>query len=60
MKRNGLLKQRFAGICLILIGLVFLLIASTGSSLEDTDGTAAVLVIPLGVYLVFTKKAVMD
>lgn len=46
------LKQKLSGIVLVLLGII--------SVIPEHDATAAVLIVPLGLYLVFTREQVMD
>lgn len=46
------LKQKLSGIVLVITGIL--------SILPEMDATAAVLFVPLGLYLTFTKEQVMD
>lgn len=53
-------KQRLAGVALIVIAwLVLLLACNGGDSPEDSDATAALLVCPLGLYMLFSKNYVL-
>lgn len=53
-------KQRLAGVALIVIAwLVLLLACNGGDSPEDSDATAALLVGPLGLYMLFTKNYIL-
>ena len=48
-------KQRLMGVGLIVISWLVLLLACTGESPEDSDATAALLMLPLGLYMVFSE-----
>lgn len=52
-------KQRLMGVALVAIAAFVVLMASTGKTPEDRDATAALLVGPLGLYMVFTKEYVL-
>ena len=52
-------KQRLMGAALVAIAALVLLLASTGKTDEDRDATAALLVGPLGLYMMFTKEYVL-
>ncbi len=52
-------KQRICGIFLLLASVVLLVIASTGTTIENHDCTAIILFIPLGFYMLFTRKIVI-
>lgn len=47
------IKQKLAGLTLAVIGVLIPI-------LLDGDATASVLILPLGLYLLFTKEKVMD
>ena len=47
-------KQRLMGVWLLAISWLVLLLACTGESPEDQDATAALLVLPLGLYMVYS------
>ena len=59
-KSKPSLKQRLCGVFLILLAVVFLLLAWSAPTVEDRDATAVLLVLPLGFYLLLTKKSVID
>lgn len=46
------LKQKVSGIVLAIAGIL--------SIIPENDATAAVLFVPLGLYLLMTKEQVMD
>jgi hypothetical protein len=46
-----MLKQRLIGIALIVLGIL--------SVIPERDATAAVMLVPLGLYDLFTKKNVL-
>lgn len=46
------LKQRLSGMALVAIGCIFPFVA-------DGDATASLLFIPIGIYLIHTKKRIM-
>lgn len=53
-------KQRLMGVIFIVIAwLVLLLACNGGESPEDRDATAALLVGPLGLYMLFSKNYVL-
>ena len=47
-------KQRLMGVGLIVISWLVLLLACTGERPEDSDATAALLVGPLGLYMLYS------
>ena len=47
-----MLQQRLMGLLLV----VMLLVCAHGTTIEDRDGPGAFMVLPMGLYLIFTKK----
>ena len=47
------IKQKLSGLILAIIGIIIPFVM-------DGDATASVLILPLGLYLLFTKEKVMD
>ena len=47
------LKQKLSGFVLVIISILIPIVM-------DGDATASVLLLPLGIYLLFTKEKVMD
>jgi len=54
-----MIKQRLMGVTLVLIAGAVVALASTGTTPEDQDATAAVLIGPLGLYMIFTREYVL-
>lgn len=52
-------EQKLMGIGLLLICLVVLWLHSIGTTPEDQDATAVVLLAPLGLWMLFTKEIVI-
>ena len=52
-------KQRLMGLALVAIAALVVVLASTGETPEDRDATAALLIGPLGVYMMATKEYVL-
>lgn len=52
-------EQRLMGIGLLLICAFVLWLCSTGTTPEDRDATAVVLLAPLGLWMLFTKDIVI-
>lgn len=52
-------EQRLMGIGLLLICALVLWLCSTGTTPEDQDATAVVLLAPLGLWMLFTKDIVI-
>ena len=47
-----MIKQKIIGLLLVFIGIII-------PFLLDGDATVSVLVVPLGLYLIFTKNKIM-
>lgn len=47
------IKQRISGFVLLAIGVA-------APFVLDGDGTASILLVPLGIYLLFTKEKIME
>lgn len=52
-------KQRLMGVALIAIAWLVLLDCNGGERPEDSDATAALLVGPLGLHMLFTKNYIL-
>lgn len=52
-------EQKLMGLALLAICGVVLWLCSTGTTLEDQDATAVVLLAPLGLWMLFTKEIVI-
>ncbi len=52
-------QQRIAGAVMILCSLLLIALASRGSSAEEKDITAVLFLLPLGVYMLITRKNIM-
>lgn len=55
-RRRIMRKQRWMGVLLLVISALCLWLCSTGTTMADRDATAVLLVLPLGLYLIFTKQ----
>lgn len=55
-RTRKLLHQKLLGLVLFLISLAFILVNASNASIADRDATAALLLIPLSLYLLFTRK----
>lgn len=47
------IKQKLSGLILAIIGIIIPFVM-------DGDATASIIILPLGLYLLFTKEKVMD
>lgn len=54
--RKKLFEQRLLALVILACCAVALWLCSTGTTIEDQDATAVVLLAPLGIYSLFTKK----
>lgn len=52
-------KQRHMGAALVVLSWLILLLAETGATPIDQDATAAVLLLPLGLYMIFTEQYIL-
>lgn len=55
-RTRKLLHQKLLGLGLFIISLAFILVNAADVSIADRDATAALLLIPLSLYLLFTRK----
>ena len=53
------MEQKLMGLALLVICAFVLWLCSTGTSPEDQDATAVVLLAPLGLWMLFTKDIVI-
>lgn len=60
MFKNKMVEQRFLGLLSLLVGVVVLLMAVTAATFEDSDATAALFFIPVGLVLLFSPKVFID
>lgn len=51
-----MLQQRLMGLLLVVLSVVMLIVCAHGTTIEDRDGMGAFMVLPMGLYLIFTKK----
>jgi hypothetical protein len=56
LKRRKRITQKLLGIALIAISVLYIAIASTGTTLEERDCTAVFFTIPLGLVALFSKS----
>ena len=49
-------KQKLYGLVFVLLSILICLVCATGKTPEDRDATAVVLLLPFGLYLIFTKE----
>lgn len=57
--RKKLIMQKVMGLLLLLICGVVIMMASTGVNSADKDVTPILILVPLGLYLVFTKRVII-
>lgn len=53
------MEQKLMGLALLVICAFVLWLCSTGTTPEDQDATAVVLLAPLGLWMLFTKDIVI-
>lgn len=56
LKRKRMFQQKIIGIVAVLIGILVIGVAMTGITFLDREATPAMLLIPFGIYLIFTKE----
>lgn len=54
--RKKIIEQRLMGLGVLACCALVLWMCSTGVTVEDRDGTAVVLLAPLGLWLLFSKQ----
>lgn len=54
-----MIKQRLMGVAMVVIAGAVVALASTGTTPEDQDATAAVMIGPLGLYMIFTRDYIL-
>lgn len=57
--RKKIIEQRLMGLVVLACCAVALWLCSTGTTVQDRDATAVVLLAPLGLWLLFTKQVVI-
>lgn len=55
-KKRALRIQRFMGLALLAVCVVLLALARTAPVFEDTDGTPVVLLAPLALWMLLSRK----
>lgn len=55
-RRKLMRKQKLYGLVFVLLSILICLVCATGKTPEDRDTTAVVLLLPFGLYLIFTKE----
>lgn len=55
-RRKLMRKQKLYGLVFVLLSIFVVIMCMTGKMAEDRDATAIVLLLPFGLYLIFTKK----
>ena len=53
---NKRIEQKLMGLALLVICAFVLWLCSTGTTPKDQDATAVVMLAPLALYMLFTKK----
>ena len=57
--RRKMVEQKLMGLGLLVVCAFVLWLCSTGTTPEDQDATAVVLLAPLGLWMLFTKEIVI-
>lgn len=55
-RRKLMRKQKLYGLVFVLLPILICLVCATGKTPEDRDTTAVALLLPFGLYLIFTKE----
>lgn len=55
-RRKLMRKQKLYGLVFVLLSILICLVCATGKTPEDRDTTAVALLLPFGLYLIFTKE----
>lgn len=53
-------EQKLIGLAFIAISIIVILVACNGNTIEERDATAVLLFAPLGLYLLFGKKQIIE
>lgn len=54
-----LIQQKLMGLAFIAISIFCLWMASNGNTVQERDCTALILTVPVGLYLLFSRKIVV-
>ena len=57
--RRKLTEQRLTGLALLILCVGMVWMCATGETTTDRDATAALLLAPLGLWILLTKKIVI-
>lgn len=57
--RKKMIKQRLIGLIAIIIGLIYICMASRGVTLEERDITGAVMIMAIGLIPLLSKKYIL-
>jgi len=55
MRRRLMLKQKLYGLLMLALCGLVLWMCSTGTTPEDQDATAVLLIAPLGIWMIFSR-----
>ena len=53
-------EQRLLGALLVVVSGILLAIALSGTTVEEQDATAVLLTLPLGLYMMFSSKYLLN
>lgn len=59
-KQQKLLQQRIAGGLVLLLSIVAVIITAGSPNFIDHDYTSLLFVVPLGIYLLLTKRVIFE
>ena len=54
--RRAILQRRLFGLSAIICAIIVIVMATSGTSVEEKDITSALILIPMGTYLLFAKE----
>lgn len=60
MRRRMMIRQKLMGLAILALCALLLWVCSTGVTPEDRDGTAVLILAPMGFYLIFSKDVVIE
>lgn len=58
--RRSLMKQRLAALGILFLCALTLLLCSTGTTPEDRDATAVIILVPIALWALFSKEILID
>ena len=59
-RKRLLLKQKLIGVSILALCIAIIMLASKGTTPEEKDAGIVVFLMPLSLYIIFTKKIVIS